>query len=92
MEKRLDSGSLMAVKSKKSEKSPDYFGSITVNLEDLTKIEKDGDVYTIKLSGWKRRAKTTGEVYLSLSVDRWIPKGAAPTKRRDDFEDEEVPF
>lgn len=91
MEKRIDSGSLLAVKSKKSEKSPDYFGSITVNLEDLTKIEKDGDVYTIKLSGWKRRSKT-GEVYLSLAVDRWIPKGAAQPSKKNDFDDEEVPF
>lgn len=92
-EVRPDSGILLASQSKKTEKSPDYYGEITVNLADLTKITKDGNLYTIKLSGWKRRSKA-GNTFLSLAVDRWVPKNApAPqAKRRDDFEDEEVPF
>ena len=88
MDKKLDNGVLMAVKSKKSEKAPDYFGEITINVDDLTNIEKHGDVYTVKLSGWKKRSKS-GDVYLSLSVNRWVPKSSP--KRNDDF-DEEVPF
>lgn len=91
MDKRPDSGALLAVKVKKSEKSPDYFGEIVVDLSNMTKIEKDGNVYTIKLSGWKRRSKS-GEVFLSLAVDRWVPKNAqAPKAKSDDF-DEDVPF
>lgn len=90
-EARPDSGILLASQSKKSEKSPDYYGEITVNLADMTKITKDGQLYTIKLSGWKRRSKA-GNVFLSLAVDRWVPKNATPPKRSNDFDDEEVPF
>lgn len=88
MDKRIDSGALMAVKVKKSEKSPDYFGEIVIDLANLTKIEQDGKVYTVKLSGWKRRSKN-GDVFLSLAVDRWVPKTAP--KAKDDL-DEDVPF
>jgi hypothetical protein len=90
-EVRPDSGILLASQSKKTEKSPDYYGEITVNLADMTKITKDGNLYTIKLSGWKRRSKA-GNTFLSLAVDRWIPKNSpAPQSSKNDF-DEDVPF
>lgn len=90
-EARPDSGILLASQSKKTEKSPDYYGEITVNLADMTKITKDGNLYTIKLSGWKRRSKA-GNTFLSLAVDRWIPKKLpAPQSSNNDF-DEDIPF
>ena len=68
---RPDSGRLMASQTKKHEKSPDYWGEIAINVSDLTKVEKQGDLLIFRLNGWKRKADS-GATYLSLSVDRWV--------------------
>ena len=83
---KKDSGRLMASMSKKHEKSPDYWGEIAIDVKDFTKVEKTPDgLFVFKLNGWKKRSKT-GAAYLSLSVDRWVPKGSS-----DDIK-EDIPF
>lgn len=70
-EHRVDSGRLMATQSKRHEKSPDYYGDIAINVKDLTKVEKQGDLLIFRINGWKRQSPA-GATYLSLSVDRWV--------------------
>lgn len=93
-EHRPDSGRLLATQSKKHEKAPDYWGEIAINLKDLTKIEVVNGLHIVKLSGWKRKTKT-GTTYLSLGVDRYVPKTSAPApKGNSGFDDmnDDVPF
>lgn len=87
-EPKKDSGRLMASQSKKHEKSPDYWGEIAIDVKDLTKVKVEKGLHIFKINGWKRHTKT-GSTYLSLAVDRYVPKGDAP-KRNDD--DSDVPF
>jgi hypothetical protein len=84
---KADSGNLHATKSKKSEKSPDYFGEIAINMNDKTNIVTKDGLTIIKLSGWKRQSKA-GKTYLSIGVSRFVPEGS--TAQQDD--DTDVPF
>lgn len=90
-EHKKDSGRLMASQSKKSDKSPDYWGEIAIDVKDMTKVQKTNDgYYVFRINGWKKKSKS-GVTYLSLAVDRWLPKQeAAP--QRDDDDSEDVPF
>jgi hypothetical protein len=87
-EVRADSGVLLAVTSKRSEKSPDYFGEIVIDLANKTKLEKQGDLLIVKLSGWKKKSKA-GNTFLSIAVDRFVPKNQAEPKNDVD---EDIPF
>ena len=44
-----DSGSLRASTSKKTPKSPDYWGNIAINLKDLTNIHTEDGLTIVKL-------------------------------------------
>ena len=88
-EHKKDSGRLMAAQSKRSEKSPDYWGEIAIDPKDMTKVTVQDGLHILKINGWKRKSKS-GTVYLSLAVDRYIPKGEEPQRHTED--DEEVPF
>lgn len=68
-EQKPDSGRLMAAQSKRSEKSPDYWGEIAINPKDLTGVSLEGGLHVYKISGWKKQSKS-GATYLSLSVNR----------------------
>jgi hypothetical protein len=79
-----DTGSMFATQTKKTPKSPDYFGSIAVNLKD------------IKISGWKKVAKN-GKTFLSFAVDRYVPKQEGGTRYEDQAQefpadDKDIPF
>lgn len=87
MDKQADSGVLFPAMSKKHEKAPDFSGEITIDLSNDVKVVRDGNLLTIKINGWKKRSKA-GNTFMSLAVDRWVPKTQKP---KDDF-DEEVPF
>jgi hypothetical protein len=94
-EEKPDSGALHATASKQKETSPDYFGSLTINLKDKTAItaNPDGSI-SLKLSGWKKKNKA-GKVYLSLSVSRFVPKeqGSRPAPAPDFGDDSsDIPF
>jgi hypothetical protein len=86
-EHRKDSGRLMAATSKRHEKAPDYWGEIAIDVKDLTKVERQGDLLVFKLNGWKRKSQG-GMTYLSLAVDRYVENkpSAKPQKKDDDLE------
>jgi hypothetical protein len=90
-----DSGSLRASSVKKGPKSPDYWGNIAINLKDGTNITTEDGLTVVKLSGWKKVDKQ-GKTYLSISVDRFVPKqaseGRQQPRQEDDFGSEDVPF
>lgn len=72
-ETRPDTGSLFAELSKKNPKSPDYSGTIAINMKDLTGLKTENGLTVIKLSGWKKISKS-GKTYLSIAVNRFVPE------------------
>lgn len=97
-----DSGRLNAAKSKLSERSPDYFGEICIDAEDLTNLTKTKDGWlVIPLSGWKTTSKA-GNTYLSIKVKRLVRddtnqavKPAAKAQPKESVEppkDDDIPF
>ena len=95
-ETRPDTGSLFAEQSKKNPKSPDYSGTIAINLKDLTAIKTENGLTVIKLSGWKKVGKS-GKTYLSLAVNRFVPQQQGGTRQENqaqDFpaDDQDIPF
>lgn len=79
-EKRPNSGSLFTTKVKTTAESPDYKGDILIDVKSLD-VQKDGTAL-IKISGWKKVAKLTGQKYLSLSVDQWKPDQSRTFERK----------
>ena len=95
-ETRPDTGSLFAEQSKKNPKSPDYSGTIAVNLKDLTAIKTENGLTIIKLSGWKKVPKS-GKTYLSLAVNRFVPQQQGGTRQENQAQefpadDSDIPF
>jgi len=90
---RADFGNLHATTSKMHEKAPDYFGEIAINLKDLTNVRVEDGLHIFKLGGWRLQAKS-GKTYLSIKVDRFIPKAKDATQSApvNDLPDEEIPF
>ena len=93
-EHRKDSGRLMAATSKRHEKAPDYWGEIAIDVKDLTKVERQGDLLVFKLNGWKRKSQG-GMTYLSLAVDRYVenkPNTSSKPKKKDDDLESDIPW
>lgn len=93
-EHRKDSGRLMAATSKRHEKAPDYWGEIAIDVKDLTKVERQGDLLVFKLNGWKRKSQG-GMTYLSLAVDRYVenkPNTSSKPKQKDDDLESDIPW
>lgn len=88
-----DSGSLRASQTKKGPKSPDYWGTISLNLKDMTNIQTVDGLTVVKLSGWKKQ-DSQGRTFLSISVDRFVPeqKSAPNRPQKNDDMDQDVPF
>lgn len=92
-----DSGQLFATQSKKTPKSPDYFGNIAINLKDLTNIKSEDGLTIVKLSGWKKVSKS-GKTYLSVAVDRFVPNTQGGSVRQESQaqsfpeDDSDIPF
>lgn len=86
-EPKKDLGRLMASQSKLSEKSPDYWGEIAIDVKDMTKVKTHNGLHIFKISGWKRKSKS-GTTYLSIAVDRYIPPTEAPVSRKNDDSDD----
>ena len=87
-EQKPDSGALFATQSKANDKSPDYYGTIAINIKDMTNVVVENGLHIYKLSGWKNTAPS-GTTYLALQASRYVPKNAAPAASE---EDEDVPF
>jgi hypothetical protein len=64
-EVRPNTGTLFSVTAKNLPTSPDYFGEIAIAASTIKVV--DG-VATIKISGWKKKAKN-GKTYLSIAVN-----------------------
>jgi hypothetical protein len=71
----LNTGGLFVSTVRKTEKSPDYFGTIKVDRSYLKFLmeQTDADGIEIKLGGWKKESKT-GNRFISLSVDTYVKK------------------
>jgi len=88
-----DAGAIHSTSSKKSPKSPDYFGEIAINMKDMTNIHIEDGLHIVKLSGWKR-VGPSGKTYLSITVNRFVPENAGnpvPSKSKP-FDDDDIPF
>jgi hypothetical protein len=95
-ETRPDTGSLFAEMSKKNPKSPDYSGTIAINLKDLTGLRTENGLTFVKLSGWKKVGKN-GKTYLSIAVNRFVPQqqgGIRQENQAQEFpaDDSDIPF
>jgi hypothetical protein len=89
-----DSGNLRASSIKKGPKSPDYWGTIAINLKDMTNIKTEDGLTVVKLSGWKKQ-DSQGKTYLSLAVDRFVPEQRSQPRaqpRQEDDLDDDIPF
>lgn len=89
-----DSGSLRASNTKKTEKSPDYWGDIAIDLNNMTNVRVIDGLTVFRVNGWKRQDKS-GKTYLSLSVDRFVPQNrseSAPAPQKEDLGDDDIPF
>jgi hypothetical protein len=71
----LNTGGLFVSTIKKTEKSPDYFGTIKVDRNYLKFLmdQHDQDGIEIKIGGWKRESKN-GNRFISLAVDTYVKK------------------
>jgi hypothetical protein len=89
-----DNGTLRATQSKKTPKSPDYWGNIAINMKDLTNIHTEDGLTIVKLSGWKK-VGADGKTYLSISVDRFVPENSSrpqPDTRTVESMEDDIPF
>jgi hypothetical protein len=89
-----DNGTLRATQSKKTPKSPDYWGNIAINMKDLTNIHTEDGLTVVKLSGWKK-VGADGKTYLSISVDRFVPENSSrpqPDTRTVESMEDDIPF
>ena len=89
-----DGGSLKANTTKKLESSPDYWGSIAIDLSNSTAVQVVDGLSVFKISGWKKR-NNAGQVYLSLAINRWVPEHDAVSERKlsSSFgQDDDIPF
>jgi len=96
-ETRPDSGNLFAEPVKKTAQSPDYSGTIALNLKDLTAIKTENGLTIVKLSGWKNVSPTSGKTYLALKVNRFVPEEQGAPRyenQAQDFpaDDKDIPF
>lgn len=85
-EARPDSGVIMSVDSKRSEKSPDYWGEIAIDMKNQTNVRTENGLTIIRLSGWKRHGKN-GKSFLSIAVDRYERRQQEKPQRKDEDDD-----
>jgi hypothetical protein len=85
----LNKGGLFVSSVRKTEKSPDYFGSVKVDRAYLKFLmeQHDEDGVEIKISGWKRESKT-GSRFISLAIDTYVKKEEAKpvSNEKDEWE------
>jgi hypothetical protein len=82
-------GTLWTSKNKKTEKSPDMYGSIAIEREYLMQLirEQDGDpLVEVKIDGWRERDKD-GNPKVAMKVNTWKPDGQQAPKPQSDEKD-----
>lgn len=65
-DKKLDTGALFREENKKSDKSPDFTGTVTISRE-LAKAALESWNGEVRVAGWKNTSKT-GTAYISLKL------------------------
>jgi hypothetical protein len=82
-----NTGSMFLSNNKKTERSPDFYGSIKIDAELLKDMlrERTDVLVEIKLSAWKKATKD-GKPWLSLSVDTYKKQEAAAPADKDPWE------
>ena len=75
-----NSGVLFREEDKKSDKHPDFKGSINVDGKDFW------------LSGWVNEKRDTGKKYFKLSVTPKDKEGQKSPPKTDGFINEDIPF
>jgi hypothetical protein len=88
-ELKPNQGSLFATKVKKHPKAPDYFGELLI---DMNSLEVENGVAKVKLGGWKIKAESSGNTFLSLKIDTWKPDNAQQTQTNNGDMDDDIPF
>ena len=88
-EEKPNSGSFHSQSVKKSENSPDYTGSITL---DLRALGIGDGVHKLRLSGWKRIGKSNGKQYLSLAVSAFVEQDAPRAMPQQEETPDDIPF
>jgi hypothetical protein len=88
-----DSGTLKASGTKKGPKSPDYWGTIAIDLKNRTNVHIEDGLTVVKLSGWKK-VDRNGKTYLSIAVDRFVPEQRSDRQvtRTKEEPEEDMPF
>lgn len=89
-----DLGRLFATKTKTHEKSPDYWGELAIDINDKTRVQMIDGLYVIKIDGWKVKSKNSGQTYLSLKINRYVPEGQTfeGSSSKQDDDDSDIPF
>jgi|AntAceMinimDraft_18_1070375.scaffolds.fasta_scaffold151557_2 hypothetical protein len=94
-EQRPNNGTLFPNKSKPKPASPDYSGSILI---DLSAMKVEGNMVTIRLAGWKKQGGNGTFLSLAASAPRDRVEGSGDTLAQPaqatnlaDLEDD-VPF
>lgn len=86
-----DGGSLRASNTKKTEKSPDYWGDIAIDMSNMTNVQVIDGLHCFRISGWKKHDKS-GKTFLSLSVSRAVPEGRPAPQNDFSDDDSSIPF
>lgn len=83
-----NTGALFRTKEKKTDKSPDMFGSLKIDKHYLLSLieESNGQLIEIKFSGWTSQS-SAGVKYLSLKLNTMQQQ---PKKVEED--DQSIPF
>jgi len=87
-EVKPNTGSLRKSEVKKTQESPDYYGSFKL---DLKSLEVVGNTVEFKLSGWKSVDKS-GKSYLSLKLNNWKPDQEQAPQPQAQEQDDDIPF
>lgn len=85
-------GMISPNKWKKTEKQPDYKGSIKLERQLLKKLMEltDEDDITIKLSGWDRKGQYG--LFVSLKYDDFVENKQIPRVEAKPMDDSDIPF
>lgn len=84
-ETKPNTGSMFLSKSKKHEKAPDFYGSISIDKDLLIELVKNrtSELIEIKLDAWKGVTKN-GDPWLSLKVNTF--KKQEQTEEKDPWD------
>lgn len=104
MSKYGPGGVLFRTEQKRSDKSPDYFGTVEIDRELLQEIQDQlqaNEMAKLRLAGWRQTGRNSGKDFIGLKVSK--PQEDQGNKSRSDSRndsrndrpadlDDEIPF